>query len=265
MTPGREAALIAKIGRNDLGLGPLCNLTDGGEGVPKLHAAGVEKQKVGSALGRLRRAEWAKNNPDALREMGRRLGQFSVEWVKNNPELAAVRSSAAGKIGGVVTQNKRRSDPILAEKQKQIASENLQKWMKENPGAAANNPARKDAVRKWQIANPDRMRENGRRVGALRRDSWSKDPEGHRALLRMAAEGRGRLAKERPDVMRQLASHAGSFNKIKAASRARCLALIAEHRLEITPPSGRAGIKPWQEFEERLIALVGQKAAGLHA
>lgn len=248
----REVDLIQQYGRSDLGRGSLANLTDGGDGVPNIFEDGRRRMLLGQQKGRVGRALWAKRNPHLLRQLGKRLGEHSVKWMKENPEAALAQASAAGKIGGKRAWETIRSDLVMLAERKQKSGAILKTWMEQNPDAARNNPKRRSAWSRWVADNPEQHRAAGRKGGVLRSQRWKDNPAEHEALLRKAAAGRTALARRDPERMRALTSHAGSFNKKKADVRRRVLAAIAEGGLVVVAPSGRAGLKVWQEFEASL-------------
>lgn len=72
----KEVRLIKKIGRRDLGLGPLTNLTDGGQGANGVVLSDEIKIKISErmkgkryALGKTRTEQWKKKHSEKLKKL----------------------------------------------------------------------------------------------------------------------------------------------------------------------------------------------------
>lgn len=63
-----EIALIAEIGRNDLGKGPLCNLTDGGEGVRNRIFTPAEREQCRQRMTGKNNPMWGKTHTPEVRK-----------------------------------------------------------------------------------------------------------------------------------------------------------------------------------------------------
>lgn len=258
----REIELIAEIGRSDLGTGPLTNLTAGGDGAVALTGDGKQRMRAGQLKGAAGRAAWAKANPEAQSAAGRRVGAHKAQWIRDNPEEARKIARAAGKIGIRKAMEVIRSNPAIRQRMGSVSAAVQKQWAIDNPELSlargrANYAA---GAGKWAQENPDMRKAASQKGGRKNAERWAVDPAEHARILAAAVEGRRKKIRENPEAHRIMASYAGSFNKIKAEIRRRCLAMVEVHGPMVTLPPGRAGIAAWRAAETKLVGMLALAA-----
>lgn len=220
-----EVELIAKIGRRDLGLGPLANATAGGEGHSSLSPQARQKKSETS------RKMWLNESSRAKLTVAFRIAQ-------RDPQLSA-RKSDTGKRNW--------ADPSYREKVLEARK----------AGGNLNTTTGLSAARAWRVANPTIASELNRKslAGAHK---WIKaNPDRHREISLIGGQASSNWAKANPSraaTIRKMAGRAaGESHRIKAEIRKRCLSMMNISTINVIPPSPYAGWQAWQLFEDQLI------------
>lgn len=245
----REITLIASIGRSDRGLGPLTNLTRGGEGAADLTDDGKRRRREGQARGQITRARWVKENPQELKKQIENLQACAKAWRDDNPDLTRVIRSRAGKIGGKVTAEKNRSETRRAAEiiRRVRSGESSRQWAKEHPDIATENGKKGFlSLARWQNSHPREIAEARARGGAKTAEMFRSDPLRAAITMSKTLAGREKWARNNPDKLLQQGRRQGERNRQKAEVRSRCISLAKERGSVIAVPSGRSGLAVWQ-------------------
>jgi len=241
----REIALIAEIGRADLGAGPLVNSTDGGDGM---------------------------FNPGAETRARMRASQLQIRDLK----VSIGKAHAAASIPGAVEARKRRwREDAGFRDQVYLSTQAGQKASRANKPEihAAANAVRAEKMKSWTSENPQKMAEINA-MGRMAAATWRLEhPEMSRAASAKARAASIASRKKDPEALRARMSDLGAMAAMKRAADlperdaaiSRCMSLIAEHALEIAPISKQNWSKAWLNFEERLLNIVEQNSRGAGA
>lgn len=103
-----EIRLIAKYGRADLGLGPLCNLSDGGDGAAGAQRSSKERQRL--------RDQWKNGAADAVKAGNRASWADPARRAIRIASIKEARSTPESKERFLRSRPNKDSHPQLAEK-----------------------------------------------------------------------------------------------------------------------------------------------------